>query len=379
MFVNRPTVAAIVFVTLVLSTSCGGGSSPGSGGDLPTTGTPVYVSNLSSSVSSYVLDPSSGSLRRASGSPIVTGSSSSDAPSLALTANKKFLLASDIDSGGFSSHISVFSVDSTTAALKPVPGSPFTASAGIGTLVVHPNGKFAYGLSSSQILAFSLDPTTGALAPLGAFLVSRTPISSTLAISPNGQFMYMSSPVPSVSGFSPGITGFSIAPDGSLMLMRTIVMSEGLPGGLTFDSTGAFLFWVNGVNPGVSTFAVSATGALTEVGGSPAPVGMGPGDALFSRGFLYVLNQTSATISAFAFSSSTGQLTPLAGPLITTGTEPFSVATAASGRFLVVTTIVNGGGGTVAVFLIGTDGSLTSVAGSPFTPDTPSPTQVVAF
>jgi hypothetical protein len=45
----------------------------------------------------------------------------------------------------------------------------------------------------------------------------------------------------------------------------------------------------------------------------------------------------------------------------------------------VVTNSSSGTGGTVSVFSIASDGTLTQVSGSPFTPDTATPDQVVAF
>jgi 6-phosphogluconolactonase len=377
---NRAVLAAIIFFAFSFSISCGGGSGTshgfGSGGGSSPTGTPVYVSNSSSaSVSFYLMDQTSGAPVRGTGSPVVTGGASPD--SLAVTPDKKFLLVANRSSA----NISVFSVDSTTAALTAIAGSPFAAGANISKLLVHPNGRFVYGLSSTpaEILAYSFDPATGALAPLTGFPLSlSTSGQSGLTISPNGFFLYTSNPNTN------RISGFSVGTDGSLtQLTPTTSPSKGSPVFLTFDSTGAFLFAVNsGGNlggPSASTFTVSAAGTLTEVAGSPTTVGTAPVSAVFNQGFLYVLNQTSGTISAFAFSSSTGLLTEIGSSPIAVGTRPVSMTTAVSGKFLAVTTTGSTGSGTIAVFSIGTDGSLTAVAGSPFTPDTAAPNQVLAF
>jgi len=362
--------------------SCGGGSNTSGGGfgsgggGGSSTGTPVYVSNSnSSSVSFYLLNGTSGALQPSTGSPVVTGGSSPD--SLALDPAKKFLLVSNISSAS----ISVFSVNSTTAALTAVTGSPFAAGASASRLIMHPQGKFVYALSSTpaEILAYSFNSTTGALAPLAGFPLSlSTSGQSGLAISPNGQFLYTSNPNTNL------ITGFSIGTDGALTrLAATTSPNNGSPIFLTFDSSGSFLFAVNaGGNlggPSVSTFSISATGALTEVTGSPIAVGTAPVAAVFSQGFLYVLNQTSGTVSAFALTTSTGQLTELKASPVTVGTRPVSLTTAALGKFLIVTTTGTSGSGTIAVFSIAADGSLTAVTGSPFTPDTATPDQVLAF
>jgi 6-phosphogluconolactonase len=381
---KKPTVIPTMllissFFTLL---SCGGGSS-GSGGGFSSgggggsaTGTPVYVSNSGgSSVSFYLLNETSGALQRGNGSPLATGGSSPD--SLAVDPAKKFLLVSNLSSA----NISVFSVNSTTAALTAVSGSPFAAGANAARLTMHPQGKFVYALSSTpaEILAYSFDSATGALGALAGFPRSlSTSGQSGLAISPNGQFLYTSNPNTNL------ITGFSIGTNGALtQLAATTSPNQGSPAFLTFDSSGSFLFAVNsGGNlggPSVSTFSVSATGALTEVTGSPKPVGTAPVSAVFSQGFLYVLNQTSGTISAFAFTTSTGQLTELKDSPITVGTRPVSLTTAALGKFLIATTTGSSGSGTIAVFSIAADGTLSPVTGSPFTPDAPAPDQVLAF
>lgn len=376
---KKPAVIGLsVLISSFTMLGCGGsnsGNSTGGGGG-SSTGTPVYVSNSSNpSVSFYLLDSTTGALQRGSGSPVSTGGSTAD--SLALDPAKKFLLVSNASSA----NISVFSVNSTTAALTAVRGSPFAAGANAARLIMHPKGNLVYALSSTpaEILAYSFDSTTGSLAPLSGFPLSlSTSGQSGLAISPNGQFLYTSNPNTNL------ITGFLIGTDGTLAQFATTTSpSKGSPVFLNFDSSGSFLFAVNaGGNlggPSVSTFSVSATGALTEVTGSPTTVGTAPVSAVFFQGFLYVLNQTSGTISAFALTSSTGQLTELKGSPFTVGTRPVSVTTAALGRFLIATSTGSSGSGTIAVFSIAADGTLTPVAGSPFTPDAAAPNQVLAF
>lgn len=379
MVMNKPAAVGVsVLISCFMMLACGGsnsGNTTGGGGG-GSTGTPMYVSNSSSSsISFYLLNQTSGALQRQSGSPVSTGGSAPD--SLALDPAKKFLFVSNVSS----SNISVFSVNSTTAALTAVTGSPFAAGASPARLVVHPKANFVYAINSSpaEILAYSFDSTTGVLAALKGFPVSlSTSGQSGLAISPSGQFLYTSNPNTNV------ITGFSIGTDGTLtQLTPTTSPSKGSPVFLTFDSSSSFLFAVNGGGslggPSVSTFSVSGTGALTEVAGSPTTVGTAPVSAVFSQGFLFVLNQTSGTISVFAFTSSTGQLTALKGSPFTVGSHPVSLTTAALGKFLIATTTGSSASGTIAVFSIATDGTLTPVTGSPFTPDTATPDQVLAF
>ena len=247
-------------------------------------------------------------------------------------------------------------------------------------MVVHPNGNFVYVLGSTpgQILGYSFNSTTGALTLLTGFPVSLNSSGAMgLAISTNGSFLYASNPNTNV------ITSFSIGTTGALTLITTTTPRQGSPTYLTFDSSGNFLFGVNaGGSLGassVSTFAVSLTGTLTEVTSSPVPVGTNPVSAVFSQGALYVVNQTSNTLSAFGLNSSTGQLTELKGSPYTVGARPVSAAAAVLGRFLIVTSSASSNVGSILVFAIAADGTLTQVTGSPFTPDAAVPDQVLAL
>ena len=357
--------------------SCGAGQNAGggTGGGGSQNGSPVYVTNSSSaSVSAYQLDSTSGALQRVTGSPVATGGSSPD--SMATDPAKKFLLVANVSS----STISVFSVNSSTAALVPVTGSPFATTANTVRMVMHPSGNFVYTLSGTpaQIQAYSFNSATGSLAPLSGFPISlNSSAESGLAISPNGGFLYTSNPNTNV------ISSFLIGANGGLTPITTTTPVQGSPTYVTFDSSGNFLFGINvGGNLGggsVSVFSVSLTGSLTEVLGSPFVAGATPVSAVFSQGVLYVVNQTSATVSAFGLNSSTGQLTELTGSPYTVGARPVSAAAAVLGRFLIVTSSASSNGGSILVFAIAGNGTLTPVTGSPFTPDTPTPDQVLAF
>ena len=377
----RISICLLVSVSLWFS-ACGsggsgteGGVSSGGGGTNPT-GSPVYVTNSTvGSVSAYLLDPTSGALQKTSGSPVSTGASSPD--SLAVDANKKFVLVANAASASISS----FTLNSSTAALTPVAGSPFPTGSSVIRLVIHPNGKFVYALSSTpaQILGFSLDTATGALSPLSGFPVSlNTTGEMGLAISPNGSFLYTSNPNTRL------ITSFSITSTGTLASLGTTLAPNSAPAFLTFDAVGNFLFAINTAgglagNGSVSEFTVSATGTLAEQPGSPFTVGATPVNAAFANGVLYVVNQTSGSVSALALNTTTGALADIKGSPYAVGSRPVSVAPASRGNFLVVTSSASSTGGLIFVFSVAPDGTLTSVTGSPFTPDAAVPDQVLAL
>jgi 6-phosphogluconolactonase len=356
----------------------GSGSAPvsfGAGGGTSQTGSPVYVTNTNNgSVSAYQLNPTSGLLQRTSSSPVSTGGSSPD--SIVTDATKKFLLIAN----SASASTAVFSMDPSTAALTPVAGSPFAAAGNEIRLAVHPNDKFVYALTSTpaQILGYNFDSSTGALSPLSGFPVSLNASGEMgLAISPNGGFLYTSNPNTNL------ITSFVITSSGALTPLATTTPVNGSPVFLNFDGTGNVLFATNIGGPlgggSVSEFNVSLSGALTEAAGSPVLAGTTPVGAAFSHGVLYVVNQTSATVSAFALNNTSGQLTEIKGSPYAVGTRPAFASAAVNGTFLLVSNSASGNGGSISVFSIASDGTLTPVSGSPFPTDTPVPDQILGF
>ena len=127
----------------------------------------------------------------------------------------------------------------------------------------------------------------------------------------------------------------------------------------------------------VSAFLIAADGSLTQVSGSPFnTVGKGGGNnidpeeiAIASRpnaSFLYVANNGSGTISAFAINPSTGNLVHVPGsPFLADGLPggDYSLAVSPDDKFLFATedtaTIIH-------IYSIGIHGVLTEVPGSPF-------------
>lgn len=337
---------------------------------------PVYVTNINEgSVSAYLLDQTSGALQHTVGSPFSTGRTSPAA--LVLDPARRFLIVTN--STSFSS--SVFSVNATSAALTQVVGSPFSTSSNEIRLAMHPMGNFVYGLSSTpaQIDGYTLDKTTGRLTILPGFPVSLTGVGqSDLAVDPSGRFLYTTNPNSNV------ITSFAISQTGNLSPLFTTPLSTIFPRALTFSGSGQFLFSLNSggssTGPGsVSVFGVASSGALTEVAGSPFPAGALPVSAVFSKGVLYVVNEGSANLMAFASDTRTGQLTQIKGSPYTLQSAPISIASAVNGAFLAVTNSAGGGAGSISIFSVAPDGTLTPVNGSPFATDASTPDQVVAF
>jgi 6-phosphogluconolactonase len=172
--------------------------------------------------------------------------------------------------------VSGFSIDASTGALAPMPGSPFIppVNADLTGIAIHPTGKFTYastGTTANGILGWSIDSTTGALMALPAspFAVGTTPIGVT--IDPAGKFLYAS------NGASEGILGFTIdAASGVLNPMsgspfdRSVVSLE-----CVIDPSGKLLAAVDARNKAITLFSIdSSTGALTQVGSSTSNGGI---------------------------------------------------------------------------------------------------------
>src|SRR6266480_1351672 len=137
-----------------------------------------------------------------------------------------------------------------------------------------------------------------------------------------------------------------------------------------------FVYTNNNESPNtVTAFSVGPGGTLTLVG-SPFPTG-GNGTGLFSasntatvtirKKFLYVANTGSNNISGFSINTTTGALTPVPdSPFATKGDGSFfgiSLAVTPNGKFVYAG---NAGSGDISAFSVGSNGALTSIAGSPF-------------
>jgi hypothetical protein len=64
--------------------------------------------------------------------------------------------------------VSGYTIDSSTGALTPIPGSPFSAGAAPVSVAVDPSGRFVYVANSmsNNVSGFTIDPTNGALTPI---------------------------------------------------------------------------------------------------------------------------------------------------------------------------------------------------------------------
>ena len=149
------------------------------------TGKFAYVVNDgASTVAGYTINPTTGALKPIDGSPFAAGAT---ATSVAADPSGEFAYVL-IFSG-----VSGYTINATTGALTLVPGSPFAGGYGYyaQSVAVDPSGKFTYAVYMWDNRAFSagdvhgdtIDATTGALTPIPGSPFPAPGWSTSIAVS----------------------------------------------------------------------------------------------------------------------------------------------------------------------------------------------------
>jgi 6-phosphogluconolactonase len=223
----------------------------------------------------------------------------------------------------------VYSADTTSAALSQ------TSTTSLGTVtfqdgaVITPDGAYLYqsyapyyGSMTLQLAGFSINATTGALTPVpGSPIDSAVTIANTnvMAIDPTGKFLYAGYQLP-LDSEGGGMAAYSIdAGSGALTAVPGSPFPiAGIPNGAAVDASGKFLivslFLPGGQNTGncLAVLSIdSGTGALTAVSGSP----FGPLQTCASLAAdpsqEYVYAGSTSTISVLSIDQTSGALTPV--------------------------------------------------------------------
>ena len=101
-------------------------------------------------------------------------------------------------------YLSGYSMNPTTGALTPVPGSPFATGAGPFGVIADPTGRFVYvaNEASGNVSGYAIDPSTGTLTAVAnsPFTVGVNPLAVT--VDPMGRFAYV--------GFGTNIAAYTI-------------------------------------------------------------------------------------------------------------------------------------------------------------------------
>jgi len=290
---------------------------------------------------------SSGALVQIPGFPVMTGGigNDNDDPPEQLTydASKKRLYAINT----ISSTLSVFSVDTSTGALTPMPFSPIALPAGNfwTTVRVHPSGSPVI-VGGSDVDTFTVGSVASyAITPTTATPAAGSPYSAGVevvfesAFSRDGNYVYAGAG--NGNPASPSTAGFSVnASTGVLTPLAGSPFTLGgiFPIGYATDTSGR-LFAANNEGNQVRGFTTSG-GVPTAASGSPFPAG-GLNDinggVLHPAGFYMVPDLSTGRIGVFqiAGSGSGTTLTNVAGsPFATGGAETAALAVSKDGRFV---------------------------------------------
>ena len=228
--------------------------------------------------------------------------------------------------------------DGSLSALK---GSPYSIPA--ETVALDPLGRFVYAIYNGQISVVprNSDGSLGGMAPGSPMKLAGSPASTPLeacsfgsqaVASPSGNFVYVT------CGGSTSLNVFSVDSSGRLASVQSLAPGTANDelSGVALNPAGTLLIATKEAANSITVFSVDqGSGKLTEV--ATAMAGTRPNSVAFdtSGSFAYVTNGSSLiskdfsvpgsnNLSAYAVSK-TGQITPLAGSPYTTGSAPRSV------------------------------------------------------
>jgi 6-phosphogluconolactonase len=278
--------------------------------------------------------------------------------------------------------ISGYTVNSSTGAVTPSPGSPFVLGNVDSTCpdlaAASPSGKFLFvpDACNDTVLVYGIDQTTGALTAVAGspfatgatgHLIEQPVVDST------GKFLY----VPTTQ--SDQIFGFTIAANGSLAAITGSPFAAGGGESLTIVPSGKFLYEADsgGSNGTILGFSINATsGALTPISGPPFNLSSQPKFIVASPtgNFLYLTAPDTANLLILTYDPSTGAVTETTGSPFASGSlNPEALDISPTGKFLYVTNLGDPestpavAGSVLAFSINASTGALTAVPGSPYT------------
>jgi len=235
-----------------------------------------------------------------------------------------------------------------------------SASAGSGPMyeAVTPNGKYLYVADDG--LGFDGDGSTlsqysigsdGALTPLSPATVAAGQGPAQVAVSPDGKNAY-------VANFRDGVTEYSIASNGTLTVIGTVISGLESPEGIAVSPDGSSVYVSDRDADEVVEYDRGSNGLLTpktpdEVpfdAGSAAQIAMTPdGKYLYASGDDGGVDQYSV--------GSGGQLSPMTVPLVATGGDTWGVVVSPNGHNVYTSDC----SGDVSQFTVASNGELTAM------------------
>ena len=269
--------------------------------------------------------------------------------------------------------VSIHRIDSSRGALQPFLNPRFVdAGEGPFALAIAPGGKHVYvaNLFSDDVAVFHIDEdscfdqdegATSCLSLMDIVPVGITP--ADIKLTAEGSQAY-------VANFdSDSISIFNRDSNTGQLSLKGQVQAGPGPFNLGIDSEGSFLYVANFKSDTVSQYEIlpggdlmptqtleqcTADSAKNCTGQSPMAVALVDQARDDQKGFLYVANAGSNTISQYKVSGD-GTLNSLEPPSVPTGAGPVALAVDPAGDFLYVSNL---GANTVSMYQIQADGQL---------------------
>ncbi|HEX4021410.1 MAG TPA: beta-propeller fold lactonase family protein [Acidobacteriaceae bacterium] len=254
--------------------------------------------------------------------------------------------------------INAYGIDSVSGALTPIPSSPY-ASGGdypIAAAVDHPEERlYVVHENNNKVVEFSIGDD-GTLASLNTYSTpGRYPIA--VSIDPQNRFLFV------VDSFAPAYNNDTFTPPKSNPKTPAVDTTN-------TDTQGCVV-----VYPISSTDGSLGTPVTDPVSGDKCfPVGVGPAAGSLPIGitatafvnYLYVANQGTHSIYAYAVNYSNGVLRALTNNSFQAGVKPSAITSDPSGRFVYVTDQYSN---QLLGYVILSSGALQSMVNGPFATD----------
>lgn len=289
-----------------------------------------------------------------------------------------YTVNSGYDYGNNTNNVVGFSIVASNGALAPLLQGPVNTNIFPQSVTSDKGGYRLYvgDWQSGDVFPYFINRSNGYLTPVpGApFSVKRS--VTAVAVHPSGDFVYAAA---SEQASGDGIAVFQLQSNGSLKEIPGSPFPTQIgPQALTVDPSGNYLYVADFSNF-IEAFQINrSTGALTEASGSPysifipASCNPGPGSTVdpsdlvdLSGRWIYAPGEFVGYIYGWSISSTNGSLTSMSGSPFSdggcssSGPEPYSIAVDGTGKFLYVqnTSI----GQFFSVYSISADGALTFV------------------
>ena len=254
-----------------------------------------------------------------------------------------------------------------TGTLTAVTGTPYSLGFSPTAVAVNPANSILFVGGNAAIYAFAINSSTGALSALNSGGAVGYAAVASMDISPDGQWLF------ALDQNNISLEEFQINSSTGVLTQDTPITYP-VPSGATvvaqgvkFAPNGGYLFLALGTAGDVVYPFNTSSGALyvplslslgASSNNSDNALAVSPDSTL-----LFIARSGPAGGLAVYTIGSGGSLAQVNGSPFTAGTQPYSVAVNAAGTDVYV---ANRGGNTISGFSIASGGSLTVLSGSPY-------------